>query len=72
MVGFGCYYAGQPTKTVEEVTELVLKKKYKTISDLLKNGHGGEKFLATVLLEKLAALRQYELSDNEKELIKKI
>lgn len=72
MVGFGCYYAGQPTKTVEEVTELLLKKEYKTISDLLKRGHGGEKFLATVSLEKLAALGQYELSEDEKELIKKI
>jgi hypothetical protein len=69
MVEFGCYYAGQPTKTVEEITELLLKKKYKTISDLLKSGHGGEKFLATVSLEKLAALGQYELSNNEKELI---
>jgi predicted peroxiredoxin len=72
MVGFGCYYTGQPTKTVEEVTELLLKKKYKTISDLLKSGHEGEKFLATISLEKLAVLGQYELSDNEKELIKKI
>ena len=72
MVGFGCYYAGQPTKTVEKVTELLLKKKYKSISDLLKTGHGGEKFLATVSLEKLAALGRYELSDSEKELIKKI
>jgi hypothetical protein len=72
MVGFGCYFAGQPTKTVEEVTELLFKKKYKTISELLKSGHGGEKFLATVSLEKLAALGQYELSANEKEQIKKI
>jgi hypothetical protein len=72
MVGFGCYYAGQPTKTVEKVTELILNKKYKAISDLLKSGHGGEKFLATVSLEKLAALGQYELSDIEKELIKTI
>ena len=72
MVGFGCYFAGQPTKTVDEVTELLLKKKYKAVSDLLKTGHVGEKFLATVSLEKLAALGQYELSDNEKELIKRI
>lgn len=72
MVGFGCYFAGQPTKTVDEVTGLLLKKKYKAISNLLKSGHGGEKFLATVSLEKLAAVGQYELSDNEKELIKKI
>ena len=72
MIGFGCYYAGQPTKTVEEVTKLILKKKYKEISDLLKTGHEGEKFLATVSLEKLAALGQYELSDNEKGLIKTI
>jgi hypothetical protein len=72
MVGFACYYAGQPTRTVEEVTELLLKKKYKAISDLLETGHGGEKFLATVSLEKLAALGQYVLSDNEKILIEKI
>jgi hypothetical protein len=72
MVGFGCYFGGQPTKTVNDVTELLLKKKYKAISELLKTGHGGEKYLATVSLEKLAALGRYELSDNEKELIKKI
>lgn len=72
MVGFGCYYSGQPTKTVKEVTQLLLKKNYKSISELLKTGHSGEKFLATVSLEKLAALGRYELSDNEKELIKEI
>lgn len=72
MVGFNCYRTGHPTKTVEEVTDLLLKNKYKAISDLLKNGHAGEKFLAIISLEKLAALGQYQLSDNEKKLISKI
>jgi hypothetical protein len=72
MVGFNCYRTGQPTKTVEDVTDVLLKNNYKAISDLLKNGHGGEKFLATISLEKLAALGRYQLSDNEKKLINKI
>jgi hypothetical protein len=72
MIGFGCYYAGQPTKTVVEMTELLKDKKYKRISDLLTSGHEGEKFLATISLEKLSVLGQYELSDNEKKIIDKI
>jgi hypothetical protein len=72
MIGFGCYYAGQPTKTVIKVTGLLKDKKHKAISILLRTGHEGEKFLATVSLEKLSVLGQYELSDNEKKLIDKI
>jgi hypothetical protein len=72
MIGFGCYYAGQPTKTVVEITKLLEDKKYKRISDLLTSGHEGEKCLATISLEKLSALGHYELSDNEKKLIDKI
>jgi hypothetical protein len=72
MIGFGCYIAGQPTKTVEEVAGLLMERKYEAISDLLKTGHEGEKFLATVSLERLSALGQYKLSDVEKKLIEKI
>lgn len=45
MIGFGCYFTGRPTKPVEKVTELLLKKKYEKISGLLESGHGGEKIL---------------------------
>lgn len=72
IIGFGCYFAGQPTRTVEEVTKLLLTKKYESVSTLLKSGHAGEKFLAIVALEKLAALGKYKLSDDDKELINRI
>jgi hypothetical protein len=72
MVGFGCYFSGQPTKAVVKVTELLKAKKYKGVSHLLKTGNRAEKFLAVVSLEKLARLEQYQLSDNEKALIMKI
>lgn len=72
MIGFGCSIAGQPTKTVVEVTELLSQGKYRQFSELLKTGNAGEKFLAVVSLEQLSRLGQNELSDNEKILIENI
>jgi hypothetical protein len=72
MVGFGCYYAGQPLEAVIKLTNMLHEKKYNDISDLLKSGNGAEKYLAVISLEKLSNIGQYQLSQPEKDLIEKI
>ena len=71
MVGFGCYYAGQPTKPVIKVTKMLEDKQYKEVARLLNSGNQAEKYLAIISVEKLASLGQYELSEAEKTLIAK-
>ena len=71
MVGFGCYYDGKSTKTVVKVTKLLKTKNYKGISKMLTSGNNGEKYLAVISLQRLADNGQYNLSDNEKDLIAK-
>jgi hypothetical protein len=69
MVGFGCYYAGQPTKPVIKVTKMVEKKEYKEIASLLRTGNQAEKYLAVITLERLDSMGQYKLTDSELDLI---
>src|SRR5690348_4181061 len=69
VVGFACYFAGQPTETVVRLTNLINARNYKAISELLTTGNSGEKYLAVVSLEKLHAYGYYTLSDNERRLI---
>lgn len=71
MVGFGCYFEGRYTKTVIKVTKLLETKKYKEISKLLTSRNSGEKYLAVISLLRLTDNGQYNLSDNEKDLIEK-
>ncbi len=72
MIGFGCYYSGQPSASVVRITDLLRDNKYGKIAGLLETGHAGEKFLAVVALEKLASLERYRLSEREKKRIAKI
>jgi hypothetical protein len=71
MVGFGCYFEGRYTKTVAKVTQLLETKKYDDISRLLSSRNTGKKYLAVIILQRLADNGQYKLSDNEKDLIEK-
>jgi len=71
MVGFGCYYAGQPTKLVIKVTEMLKDKKFKEVAELLSSETPAEKYLSVISLEKLVTIGKYELSETEKSLISK-
>jgi hypothetical protein len=71
MVGFGCYYEGQPTKTVANVAKLLKRKNYKALSKLLASGNSGEKYLAVISLQRLADNGEYKLTLAEGDLISK-
>lgn len=71
MVGFACYFGGQPTETVVKVTKLLKAKKYKKISSMLSSKNIGEKYLAIISLQRLDDMKEYQLSDLEKDLISK-
>ena len=44
MVGFACYYGGDPSKTVKEVTTKLNDKKYSSISRLLTSNNNAERY----------------------------
>ncbi len=62
MVGFGCYYAGQPTKPVIKVTKMLERKEYNQIASLIRTGNMAEKYLAIIAVERSDSLRQYKLA----------
>ena len=70
MVGFACYYGGTPTKTVEKMIQLIEAGKFNIISKQLTSNNSGEKFLAVIILQRLADTGKYQLSSKEEELIK--
>lgn len=72
MVGFACYFAGQPSKTVKKITTKLNKKKYSSIAKLLTSNNNAERYLAVISLERLAELNKYVLNETEKKLITEI
>ncbi len=72
MVGFACYYSGEPTKSVIKVTKLLQNSNYNKISSLLTSRNSGEKFLAVIILQKLSEVKKYELNQEERSLILKL
>ena len=72
MVGFACYFAGQPSKTVEKVTKKLNTKKYNSIAKFLTSDNNAERYMAVISLEKLAELNKYKLNETEKNLISEI
>jgi DNA gyrase/topoisomerase IV subunit A len=72
MVGFACYFAGQPSKTVEKITKKLNNKKYNSIAKLLTSENNGERYMAVISLEQLTELNKYKLNETEKNLITEI
>jgi len=72
MVGFACYFAGQPSKTVEKYTKKLNSKNYKWISKRLESENKAEKYMSVITLEKLTELGKYKLNETELNLIAEI
>ena len=72
MVGFACYFAGQPSKTVKKYTQKLNSKNYKWVSKKLHSENNAEKYMSVITLEKLTELEKYELTQTELNLIAKI
>jgi len=72
MIGFNCYFSGDPSKTVQKVSQLIDKEKYKTIVKLLDSDNNAERFLAVVVCEKLTELKKLTMTPKLKEKIAEI
>lgn len=74
MVGFACYSGGTPSETVQKLTKLMYKEKYKKLIKLIDSENSAEKFLACVTLQKLEEKNKIKLNETERrklEFIKK-
>ena len=72
MVGFACYFAGQPSKTVEKYTQKLNSENYKWISKRLESENTAEKYMSVIILERLTEIGKYKLNENELTLILEI
>ena len=72
MVGFACYFAGQPSKTMEKYTQKLNSENYKLISKRLESENKTEKYMSVITLEKLTELGKYNLTETELNLISEI
>ncbi|PQJ17060.1 MULTISPECIES: hypothetical protein [Nonlabens] len=72
MVGFACYFAGQPSKTVEKYTQKLYNQNYKWISKRLKSKNNAEKYMSVIILERLTEVKKYKLNETELNLISEI
>jgi hypothetical protein len=72
LIGFACFYEGEPSEKVKEVAGLLHKKNYKGISKLLASSNNAERYLAVVSLERLNQYQQYSFTDEEKKRIAEI
>lgn len=66
MVGFGCGFGGETSKTVKKVSKLIDRGKYDKIIKLLDSDNNAERFLAVVVCEKLSELKKLVISDELK------
>ena len=71
LIGFGCYAGGTISDVVNDVTFDIYDKKYKKIIKKLKSNNPAERFMAVIVAERLSDLDKYELTETDKELIKK-
>ena len=72
MVGFACYFAGTPSKTVEKYIQKLNNGNYKWISKKLNSENNAEKYMSVITLEKLSELGKYKFNKTELKLIAEI
>ena len=65
LVGFACYYSGRKSKPVENITELIEKKKFEELKKKIISNKPAEKFLATFACIKLLEKGIIKLNNNE-------
>lgn len=72
LVGFGCFYEGTQSKTVEKVTKKLKNRNYKAISKMLVSENNAERYMAVITLENLVVLEMYVLTTTERKMIEEI
>lgn len=71
LIGFACYSGGTSSEVVNDVTFDIYDKKYEKVIKKLKSKNPAERFMAVIVAERLSDLDKYDLTQNDKALIKK-
>ncbi|NHF61614.1 hypothetical protein FK220_019850 [Flavobacteriaceae bacterium TP-CH-4] len=71
LIGFGCYAGGTSSDVVNDTTFDIHDGKYKKVIKKLKSKNPAERFMAVIVAERLSELDKYDLTETDKELIKK-
>ena len=71
LIGFGCYAGGTSSDIVNDVTFAIYDKNYKKVIKKLKSKNPAERFMAVIVAERLSDLDKYQLTETDKEFIKK-
>ncbi len=71
-LGFGCSVDAQSTRPVLNMTQLFTEKRFDDIRQLLNSELPADRFLATIVLEKLNAKKELEITGDELKMIKEI
>ncbi len=72
MVGFGCYFDGSQSKTVEKYSRKLDSENYNWISKKLTSNNNAKRYMSVITLEKLTELGKYKLNEAELKLIAEI
>jgi hypothetical protein len=72
MIGFGCYYEGRQSQTVQKVSRQVSARKYNAIARLLRSRKAAACYMAVITIEKLEETGEYRPTDKEKLLMAEI
>ena len=72
MIGFACYFNGEPSKTVKRITRKLKMKNYKYVARMLNSNNNAERYMAVIVLEKLAELNEYYLTESNKKHITEV
>ncbi|MDG2431740.1 hypothetical protein [Flavobacterium sp.] len=65
LVGFACYYSGRKSKPVENITEIIEKKKFEELKKKIISNKPAEKYLATFACIKLLEKGIIKLNNDE-------
>ncbi len=71
-IGFSCYFAGTPTKIVDELSSLLKEKKIKDLKSKLFDKRIEYQTLSALIINELLINNKIELTLKEKELLSKI
>lgn len=69
LIGFACYYSGRKSDPVKLFSELNVGKQYSIIRKKLQSTSSAEKYLATIVCEKLQQKKLIRLTQKELNLI---
>ena len=71
LIGFACYHSGKQSKPVKKFSEILTKKNYAIIIENLNSKNNADKYLSTIICEKLSQKKLIRLTKEELNKIEK-